>query len=47
MTNKLAVILALLVVGVFCADLFYFGWDLHIFLGRKLADFIEYVAFWR
>ncbi|MFD0978697.1 hypothetical protein [Tropicimonas aquimaris] len=24
-----------------------FGWNLHIFLGRKFADAVEWLAFWR
>lgn len=47
MTNRLALFLALVIIGILAADLLYFGWDLHLFLGRKLADLIEYMAFWR
>ena len=46
MTNRLAIVLgALLLIGI--ALNFYLGWELHIFLGRKLLDLIEYLAFWR
>ncbi|SHE34589.1 hypothetical protein SAMN05444273_101159 [Litoreibacter ascidiaceicola] len=47
MTNKIAIVLGLLIVGIFAADLFVFGWDLHIFLGKKLMVLTEYMAFWR
>lgn len=47
MTNTLAFWLALLIAGVFAADLFYFDWDLHIVLGRLVLRVIEWVAFWR
>ena len=47
MTNRLAIFLALIVICVIAADLLYFGWDLHIFLGRKFMELIEYLAFWR
>lgn len=47
MTNRLAILLACLVIGLFAADLLYFDWDLHVFLGRKFIEFIEYIAFWR
>ncbi|EPX80200.1 hypothetical protein [Litoreibacter arenae] len=47
MTNKLAIVLALIIGGILAADFFVFGWDLHIFLGRKLLALIEYMAFWR
>lgn len=46
MTNKIAIALGLALV-VFFAVSFYQGWDVHIFLGRKFADLIEYLAFWR
>lgn len=46
MTNKIAVALGLALVALFALS-FYLGWDLHIFLGRKFADLIEYIAFWR
>ena len=47
MTNKIAIALGLLIIGIFCLDWFVFGWDLHVFLGRKLGELIEYIAFWR
>lgn len=47
MTNKIAIILALIIVGVLIADVFVFEWDLYIFLGRKLAQLLEWMAFWR
>lgn len=47
MTNKIAIVLALIISGILAADLFVFGWDIHIFLGRKLLDLTEYLAFWR
>lgn len=47
MTNKLAVVLGAIIFGVVALDLLIFGWDLHIFLGRKLGELSEYIAFWR
>jgi hypothetical protein len=47
MTDKIAIVLAILIVGIFAADLLFFGWDLHIFLGRKLVELTDYIAFWR
>ncbi|MEP3345249.1 MAG: hypothetical protein ABJN34_10400 [Litoreibacter sp.] len=47
MTDKIAIVLALLIGSVIAADQFVFGWDLHIFLGRKLLELTEYIAFWR
>lgn len=47
MTNTLAVILGLVVVGGIAADLSYFDGQYLLFLGRKLAQLIEWLAFWR
>jgi hypothetical protein len=47
MTNGIAIGIVLVVTGVFAADLLYFGWDLHIFLGREFLDLIELLAIWR
>ena len=47
MTNRLAIILGFMVVALFVVDWAYFGGTLPVFLGGKLADLIEYVAFWR
>ncbi|GKY87964.1 glyceraldehyde-3-phosphate dehydrogenase [Sinisalibacter aestuarii] len=47
MTNKLAVILAFLVIGVFVADAFAFGGTLPVFLGKKMFVFLDWLAFWR
>ncbi|WP_457646943.1 hypothetical protein [Profundibacter sp.] len=47
MTNTLAVIFAVLIIGIFTADYFYFHWDLWLIIGRRLAQMIEYIAFWR
>lgn len=47
MTNKLAIALALVIAVILALDWFVFGWDLHVFLGRKGVDLIEYLAFWR
>jgi len=47
MTNKIAIALALLILGLFALDHYVFQADIHIFLGRKLGELIEYLAFWR
>jgi len=47
MTDGIAIGLVLLIGGVVAADLLFFGWDLHVLLGRKFSDLIEYLAFWR
>jgi hypothetical protein len=47
MTNTIALWLAVLIVALFAADLLYFGWDLHIALGRQLLRLLDTLAFWR
>jgi len=47
MTNRIAIWLALGIGAVFLTDHFYFHWGLPVFLGRKMATLIEYIAFWR
>ncbi|MCB1358535.1 MAG: hypothetical protein KDK53_19260 [Maritimibacter sp.] len=47
MTNRIAIGLALVVVGAFAVDALAFGGTLPVFLGRKGLEFIEWIAFWR
>ncbi|WP_164744752.1 hypothetical protein [Nioella ostreopsis] len=47
MTNIIALWLAVLIVALFAADFLYFGWDLHIELGRQMLRLLDTVAFWR
>ncbi len=47
MTNKLAIILALLILGFFAADQIWFGGEMPVFLGKKFLTLSEYIAFWR
>lgn len=47
MNNATAAVLAFLLVSVFGADLLFNDAALLTFLGRRLIDLIEYVAFWR
>lgn len=47
MTNRAAVIIAIIVLGLFLADQFWLHIDLPLFIGRKLDALIEYLAFWR
>ena len=47
MTNKIAIVLGLVILGLFALDYFIIGADSHIFLGRKLGELIEYMDFWR
>lgn len=47
MTNRIALVLALAVVGVFATDAWAFDGALSVFLGRKGLEFLEWMAFWR
>ena len=47
MTNRIALLLLFALAALFVADHFWLGLDLPRFLGRKLLDLIEYIAFWR
>jgi hypothetical protein len=46
MTNSLAVILAVLIAGAVALDV-AMGWGLSLFLARRFADLVEWMAFWR
>ena len=47
MDNKTALFLAIVIVGVFLADHFYFHWELAIFIYHQLTRFTDWMAFWR
>ena len=47
MTNALSILLAIALALAIAADGWFNGWTASLFLARKLAAFIEYLAFWR
>lgn len=47
MTNQIALWLGALILIGLGVDYFYFDWANLVFLTRKLADLIEWMAFWR
>jgi len=47
MTNRIAFVLALLIIATIAVDLFYFGDQHMVFLAKKMFDLIEWLAFWR
>ncbi|MEL6100622.1 MAG: hypothetical protein AAFY74_20030 [Pseudomonadota bacterium] len=47
MTNQIAIYLAALIVVAVGADALLYDWGNTIFIGRKMAELIEWVAFWR
>ncbi len=47
MTNKIAIWIGVIVLGLLGFDAIVFGSSNTLFLLRKLAEFIEWLAFWR
>lgn len=47
MTNRIALVLALLIVAVFALDATVLHWDLPVLTGRGVARLIEWLSFWR
>ena len=47
MTNRIALVLSVAIVAVVAIDGMVFGAEHLVFLGRKLAALIEWMAFWR
>ena len=47
MTNRIVIAIVIVAALVFAADALAFGGTLPVFLARKAADLIEWVAFWR
>jgi len=47
MTNPIAVMLGLLIVGALALDGFIYGSEHVIFLGKKMTELLEWMAFWR
>jgi len=47
MTNRLAIVLGMLILGALVVDVLLNGTTNLVFLGKKLADLIDWIAFWR
>ena len=47
MTNRIALVLGVIIVGFIVADMAFFGNEHMVFLGKKLFELIEWLAFWR
>lgn len=47
MTNTSALVLAIILIGAISVDVAIYGSEHLIFLGKKLADLLEWMAFWR
>jgi hypothetical protein len=47
MTNRLAIVLGLILIIAITVDVMMYGSEHVIFLGKKLFELIEWIAFWR
>jgi len=47
MTNKISLVLGLLIIGAIAIDLVLFGTSHLVFLGKRLFEMINWLAFWR
>jgi hypothetical protein len=47
MTNRGAIILGLFLIAAITADVMIYGSEHIIFLAKKLADLLDWLAFWR
>ncbi|MFK7834859.1 MAG: hypothetical protein AB8B60_01450 [Sulfitobacter sp.] len=47
MTNRIAIILGLLLIAAIVVDVMFYGNEHMVFLGKKLFELIEWIAFWR
>ena len=47
MTNRIALFLALLLIAAGVVDVMYYGTEHMLYLGKKLFELIEWMAFWR
>lgn len=47
MTNRIAIVLAVIIAVLLVLDWQEFGWANSLFLARKFAELLEWVAFWR
>jgi hypothetical protein len=47
MTNQIAIWLGLLLLGGIMLDVALYGTEHLLFLGKKLYDFLDWLAFWR
>ena len=47
MTNRLALILAVILIGAVAADVMRYDSENLLFLSKKMLELIEWMAFWR
>lgn len=47
MTNRIAFVLGLIIIGAIVVDYIYYGVEHTVFLAKKMTELIEWLAFWR
>jgi len=47
MTNRISLVLGLLIAGAITIDLVLYGTSHMVFLGKRLFELINWLAFWR
>lgn len=47
MTNLVALVLAVLILGLFALDALMMHWGLPVRIGRAMVQIIEWISFWR
>lgn len=47
MTNALAIWIIIVIAAFLAVDAVFFEWSNSLFLGRKFADVLWWMAFWR
>ncbi|SPH20938.1 hypothetical protein ASD8599_01679 [Ascidiaceihabitans donghaensis] len=47
MTNSIAIFLGLFLITIITVDIMVYGSEHVIFLGKKMFELIEWIAFWR
>lgn len=47
MTNAITIVLILILGGILALDAFVLGWNIPVFIGRKLILLLEAMAVWR
>ncbi len=47
MTNPIALFLGFILIAAIVADVTFYGTEHMVFLGKKLLELIEWIAFWR
>ena len=47
MTDRIALVLGLMILSALVLDISLYGSTHMVFLGKKFYDFLEWLAFWR